>query len=252
MAQGRWIVACAVCLSLAVPAAAFAAEKASAKGAAKGPKVTYEDDVRPIFREKCFGCHNTDKKTAGLDLTTYSAMMAGGGSGAVIEVGSSGDSYLFNLCAHKSEPYMPYKAEKLPDNQLAILAKWIDGGALESKGSKAAASKKPKMDFALKGGSHGSSRGTAADARAAQHRTPDSYGPCDRTADGRRQSLVAAGGRPGSKTGPALQHQNARTRSASCRSPKGFPKSSSSAATGSCCWPAAATARRAARSSCGT
>jgi len=81
MAQGRWIVACAVCLSLAVPAAAFAAEKASAKGAAKGPKVTYEDDVRPIFRERCFGCHNTDKKTAGLDLTTSSAMMAGGGSG---------------------------------------------------------------------------------------------------------------------------------------------------------------------------
>jgi WD40 repeat protein len=152
MAYGRWIVACAVCFALAVPAAACAAEKASAKGAAKGPKVTYEDDVRPIFREKCFGCHNTDKKTAGLDLTTYSAMMAGGGSGAVIEAGSSGDSYLFNLCAHKSEPYMPYKAEKLPDNQLAVLAKWIDGGALESKGSKAAASKKPKMDFALKGG----------------------------------------------------------------------------------------------------
>ncbi len=152
MAQGRWIVACAVCLWLAVPAAACAAEKASAKGAAKGPKVTYEDDVRPIFREKCFGCHNTDKKTAGLDLTTYSALMAGGGSGAVVEAGSSGDSYLFNLCAHKSEPYMPYKAEKLPDNQLAVLAKWIDGGALESKGSKAAASKKPKMDFALKGG----------------------------------------------------------------------------------------------------
>ena len=148
----RWIVACALGLWLAVPAAGSAAEKESAKGAAKGPKVTYEDDVRPIFREKCFGCHNTDKKTAGLDLTTYSAMMAGGGSGAVIEAGSSGDSYLFNLCAHKSEPYMPYKAEKLPDNQIAILAKWIDGGALESKGSKAAASKKPKMDFAIKGG----------------------------------------------------------------------------------------------------
>jgi hypothetical protein len=159
MALWRWIVPCALCLLLAVPATDFAAETASAKGAAKGPKVTYEDEVRPIFREKCFGCHNTDKKTAGLDLTTYSGLMAGGGSGAVIEAGSSGDSYLFNLCAHKSEPYMPYKAEKLPDNQLAIIAKWIDGGALESKGSKAAASKKPKMDFALKGAPTGRPEG---------------------------------------------------------------------------------------------
>jgi hypothetical protein len=35
-----------------------------------GPKTTYADHVLPIFREKCASCHNTDKKTAGLDLTT--------------------------------------------------------------------------------------------------------------------------------------------------------------------------------------
>ena len=119
MAQGRWIVACAVCLWLAVPAAAFAAEKASAKGAAKGPKVTYEDHVQPIFREKCFACHNTDKKTAGLDLTNYSAMMAGGGSGAVIKPGSSGDSYLFNLLRPQVRAVHAPQGRKLPDNELA-------------------------------------------------------------------------------------------------------------------------------------
>src|SRR5271156_4886576 len=64
---------------------------------AKGPKVTYEDNVKPIFREKCFACHNTEKKTAGLDLTNYAGAMAGGGSGPVINPGSSSDSYLFSL-----------------------------------------------------------------------------------------------------------------------------------------------------------
>jgi WD40 repeat protein len=143
--------ACALALLLVVPATAVPAEKAAAKGASKGPKVTYDDNVRTIFRERCFACHNTEKKTAGLDLSTYTGVMTGGGSGAVIEAGSSGDSYLFSLVSHTSEPHMPPKSEKLPADYLATIAKWIDGGALESKGSKAAASKKPKLDFALKG-----------------------------------------------------------------------------------------------------
>lgn len=143
--------ACALAFLLAVPATALPAEKAPAKAAAKGPKVSYDDNVRTIFRERCFACHNTEKKTAGLDLSTYSGVMAGGGSGAVIDAGSSGDSYLFSLVSHTSEPHMPPKSEKLPADYLATIAKWIDGGALESKGSKAAASKKPKLDFALKG-----------------------------------------------------------------------------------------------------
>src|SRR5580693_6435038 len=119
--------------------------------ASKGPKVTYEDHVKPILREKCFGCHNTDKKTAGLDLTNYAGAMAGGGSGPVINPGSAGDSYLFSLVSHQSEPHMPPKSDKLPADMLATISKWIDGGALETTGSKAAVSKKPKLDLALKG-----------------------------------------------------------------------------------------------------
>jgi WD40 repeat protein len=118
---------------------------------AKGPKITFDDHVKPIFREKCAACHNTDKKTAGLDLTNYAGTMAGGGSGPVINAGSSSDSYLYMLVAHQSQPYMPLKADKLPDEMISTIAKWIDGGALETAGSKAVAPKKPKVDLALKG-----------------------------------------------------------------------------------------------------
>jgi len=143
--------ACGVAFLAVSESTALAAGKSSAKGDSKGPKLTYDDNVRNIFREKCFACHNTEKKTAGLDLTTYAGVMTGGGSGAVIDAGSSGDSYLFLLVSHTSEPHMPPKSDKLPAEYLATIAKWIDGGALENKGSKAAASKKPKLDFALKG-----------------------------------------------------------------------------------------------------
>ena len=145
------MVACGMALPPVSESTAVAAGKSAAKGDSKGPKLTYDDNVRNIFREKCFACHNTEKKTAGLDLTTYSGVMAGGGSGAVIDAGSSGDSYLFSLVSHTAEPHMPPKSDKLPAEYLASIARWIDGGALENKGSKAAASKKPKLDFALKG-----------------------------------------------------------------------------------------------------
>lgn len=155
-----WGKTAAALVALACLAASFEARAEEEKPAAKdGPKINYTDHVLPIFREKCAACHNTDKKVAGLDLTTYTATMAGGGSGAVIEPGSAGDSYLFNLVSHTSEPFMPPKSDKLPAEMLAVISKWIDDGALENSGSKPRMSKKPKVDFALKGAPTGKPEG---------------------------------------------------------------------------------------------
>ena len=95
-------------------------------------KINYTDPVRPIFREKCFSCHNTNKKSANLDLSTYSALMQGGASGEVIERGSAADSYLYMLIAHESEPYMPPESDRIPDDMLETVRSWIDGGAPET------------------------------------------------------------------------------------------------------------------------
>ncbi len=100
-------------------------------------KVTYDDHVKPIFRAKCFGCHNTGKKSSDLDLTSYTALMAGGASGAAVEPGAPDDSYLFSLVTHESEPYMPPNQEKIDAAQIDTIRKWIEGGALENSASKA-------------------------------------------------------------------------------------------------------------------
>ena len=58
-----------------------------------------------------------------------------------IEPGDADASYLFPLVTREAEPFMPQNADKLPDAEIDLLRRWIDGGALENAGSKAA---KPK------------------------------------------------------------------------------------------------------------
>jgi len=120
----------------------------------KKPKVTYDEHIKPIFRAKCFACHNTDKKASGLDLTNYTGLMQGGAAGESIAPGDAEGSYLYMLVTHDSEPFMPPKSDKLPDKELALIQEWINIGAPENAGSKVSI-KKPKFDFSLQGASSG-------------------------------------------------------------------------------------------------
>jgi len=95
---------------------------------------TFEGQVLPIFREKCCGCHNADKKKGGLDLTSYGQMMAGGSSGEVIAAGDADSSYLWQLVSHAAEPKMPPESDKLPGESLDLIKRWIAAGAIEKAG----------------------------------------------------------------------------------------------------------------------
>jgi len=132
-------------LLLVMSVGAVYAEDKKTDGPEVKEKVTYNDHVLPIFRSKCGSCHNASDKKGGLVLDNYAAMMLGGSSGTVIEAGDAGNSYLFNLVTHSSEPTMPPNADKLPAEQLAMIEKWINMGALENSGSKAAIKKKPSL-----------------------------------------------------------------------------------------------------------
>lgn len=127
--------------SLAVFVAACAIQTSSS-GLLAEDKINFEDHIKPILRDKCLSCHNTNKKSADLDLSSYSSLMQGGASGASIELGDSGASYLYSLISHQSEPYMPPNADKLPDPVLDVFKKWIDGGAPETASSKVVLPKK--------------------------------------------------------------------------------------------------------------
>ena len=80
----------------------------------KADAVTYKDHVLPILRKHCLNCHNADKATSDLDVSTYQALMAGGASGEAVKAGNPGQSLLYRVTAHEVEPKMPPKGRRSP------------------------------------------------------------------------------------------------------------------------------------------
>jgi WD40 repeat protein len=115
----------------------------------KPTKITYDDHLVPILREKCFACHNQDRKSGGLRLNSFTNVMMGGASGTVVKPGDPEGSVLFKLVSHQQEPHMPPKSAMLPKENLDLIRNWIQGGALENAGSKVVVANKPKSEIAL-------------------------------------------------------------------------------------------------------
>lgn len=114
-------------------------------------KITYEDSVLPIFRNHCLKCHNANDNKGGLDLTMFSGVLKGGGSGTGVVSGDPDGSKLFKAITHAEEPNMPPNAPKISEKDIDVIKLWIAGGLLEASGSKAIVASKPKIDLALAG-----------------------------------------------------------------------------------------------------
>ena len=111
-------------------------------------KITYDQHVLPLLKDKCLSCHNADKTKGGLDLASYVKVMQGGASGPVLKPGDPDGSRLFKVVAHLEEPFMPPDSPVIAKDSLDTIRGWIQQGALENAGSKPAAIK-PKMEVAL-------------------------------------------------------------------------------------------------------
>ncbi len=111
-------------------------------------KITYEDHIKPIFREHCTSCHNANDKKSGLALDSYQAVLVGGSGGEVVAAGDLDSSRLFALTAHKEQPFMPPKQDMIPQAKVDLLKVWIEQGMPENSGS---AIQKPKANAAALG-----------------------------------------------------------------------------------------------------
>ena len=118
--------------------------------AAQGDKkLTYDDDVKPIFRRRCFACHNTSEMKSGLNLESFAGLMKGGGSGEIVKAGRPSGSTLYLAVAHEGTgiPRMPLGGGKIPDAEINIIKDWIQFGALENAKSIAVVVTGPSMDY---------------------------------------------------------------------------------------------------------
>ncbi len=110
-------------------------------------KITYEEHVKPVFKEHCLNCHNPDKSKGDLNLASYQALLVGSSSGEIVQPGNPSRSVLMSVITHADEPEMPPKKPKIPGEQIATIEAWIKGGLLETSGSVARKSDKRAVDF---------------------------------------------------------------------------------------------------------
>jgi WD40 repeat protein/mono/diheme cytochrome c family protein len=94
------------------------------------PPIPYKQ-VQPIFAKHCLSCHDAKEAEGKLVMETYASLMKGGEDGAAIIPGKADESPLIQQVEHKEKPFMPppKKGERLSSEEIALLRRWIDGGA---------------------------------------------------------------------------------------------------------------------------
>ena len=135
--------------SLATVTAAAVALAVLTFTAGAAEKVTYEDQILPIFRNSCLNCHNPDKKKAGLDLSTFQGALQGSENGKVLNSGDASGSLLLKCVLQTEDPKMPPKGDKLSDIEIGVIRKWIEGQLLESASSKGIAASSNNVQVAV-------------------------------------------------------------------------------------------------------
>ena len=87
-------------------------------------QVDYDSQIQPIFNERCTSCHGS---MGGLNLTSYENLMGGGLSGDEVIPYDHSSSELWQRI---NSGQMPPGNNDLNDNEVDLIAQWIDEGAM--------------------------------------------------------------------------------------------------------------------------
>lgn len=87
------------------------------------------NEVSEIFEQHCNMCHAGSSAPHGLQLDSYTQVMAGGEHGEVIVPGKPNESELILRIEGKSKPAMPFRQPMLPENTIQTIAHWVEEGA---------------------------------------------------------------------------------------------------------------------------
>lgn len=92
--------------------------------------VSYYRDVRPIFQERCQGCHQPAKAKGKFVITSFSKILEGADGEAVVLPGKPGESLLVEeITLEDGKASMPKGEEPLSPVEIELISRWIAEGA---------------------------------------------------------------------------------------------------------------------------
>ncbi len=89
----------------------------------EGVSRTYEGTFRALLDGRCSGCHGAPDYKAGLDLSTYEGLLAGGKNGPVVDMGNPDGSLLIQRQSEAAAHAGQVLAE-----ELEALRNWVEAG----------------------------------------------------------------------------------------------------------------------------
>lgn len=105
-------------------------------GCVTTPQISYQQDVHPIFVDKCIACHTSPNgegyRRSGLDMKSYETLMEGSIFGPAIVPGNSRASPL-NMLVEGRAGNLSREMEKrhnpITDHEINVLYLWVEQGA---------------------------------------------------------------------------------------------------------------------------
>lgn len=92
--------------------------------------IDFARDVQPILTRRCIKCHGPQMRSGGLRLDTYRYASEGGDSRGIVIGGTLETNELYRRVSSTDRTYrMPKNEERLPDNELAQLRRWVEQGS---------------------------------------------------------------------------------------------------------------------------
>ncbi|MBF0588464.1 MAG: hypothetical protein HQL53_04990 [Magnetococcales bacterium] len=98
-------------------------------------KMSFMEDVMPVFQVRCMACHEPGKdgyEASGLDLTSYAGLMKGTRHGSIVQPGNAMVSNLNVLVEGRAGIRMPHNRKRLTPCEIKILRDWVNQGAKDN------------------------------------------------------------------------------------------------------------------------
>ena len=93
--------------------------------------VSFHQQLLPLFRARCQGCHQPSKSGGGYVMTSFDRLIAGGSSGkpAVVPGKPQASHLLALITPEKGKARMPMNAAPLTPQEIGLVRAWISQGA---------------------------------------------------------------------------------------------------------------------------